>query len=97
MQLTGGSSAAVALKRRGRLVLRQPPISKQPIDASRLRRVLINRDYSTIAGCRKQLVQVGARSSGAFLPPSPPAEKATACQDQGTSPFGPGGFRLILC
>jgi hypothetical protein len=33
--LPNDCSAAVALKRRGRLVLRQLPISRQPIDADR--------------------------------------------------------------
>jgi hypothetical protein len=64
----------------------------------RLRRVLINRDCSTIAGCRKQLVQVGAGSSGAFLPPSPPAEKATDSQDQAgqsTPPAASGLFSYL--
>jgi hypothetical protein len=44
------------------------------------RRVLINRDCSPIAGCRKRRVRIG--SSGDFLTPSPPGEKATASQDQ---------------
>jgi len=34
-----------------------------------------------IAGCRKRRMRC-ARSSGDLLPPSPPAEKATARQDQ---------------
>src|SRR6516165_400260 len=36
---------------------------------------------SAIAGCRKRRVR-NAGSSGGLLPPSPPAEKATACEDQ---------------
>ena len=47
-----------------------------------LGRVLINRDYSAIAGCRERRVRNCAGSSGDLLPPSPPAEKATASQDQ---------------
>jgi len=42
-----------------------------------LRRVLINRDCLAIAGCRKRRVRI---ASGALLPPSPPAEQATASQ-----------------
>jgi hypothetical protein len=34
--LPNDCSAAVALERRGRLVLRQPPIFKQPIDVGEL-------------------------------------------------------------
>jgi hypothetical protein len=48
----------------------------------RLGRVLINRDCSEIAGCPKRHVKVARESSGSLLPPSPPAEQATACQDQ---------------
>jgi hypothetical protein len=44
-------------------------------------RVLINRDCSAIAGRRKLPLRC-AGCSGDFLPPSPPAEKATARQDQ---------------
>src|SRR5262245_53381447 len=43
-----------------------------------LRRVLINGDCSAIAGCRKRRVGNCVRCSGDLLPPSPPAEKATA-------------------
>jgi hypothetical protein len=43
--------------------------------------VLINRDCSAITGCRKRRVRC-AGSSGDLLPPSPPAEKANARQDQ---------------
>jgi hypothetical protein len=52
-----------------------------------LGRVLINRDCSAIAGCRKRRVRIApsevcaVRSSGDLPPPSPPAEKAAARQD----------------
>jgi hypothetical protein len=46
-----------------------------------LERVLINGDCSAIAGCRKRRVRC-AGCSGDLLPPSPPAEEATARQDQ---------------
>jgi hypothetical protein len=44
-------------------------------------RVLINRDCSAIAGAQTTCADC-AGSSGDFLPPSPPAEKATARKDQ---------------
>src|SRR5262249_16007786 len=47
-----------------------------------LGRVLINRDCSAIGGCRNDAREACSGSSGGLLPPSPPAEKATARQDQ---------------
>jgi hypothetical protein len=43
---------------------------------ARLGRVLINRDCSAIAGCRKRRVRIAR--SGDLPPPSPPGEEATA-------------------
>ena len=42
-------------------------------------RVLISRDCSAFAACRKRQVRVVPRSSGDLLTPSPPAEQATVC------------------
>ena len=58
--------------------------------------VLINRDCSAIAGCPQRCIELRrmlrARCSGDPLPPSPPAEKATARQDHaGKSRTGDGG------
>src|SRR6266700_6290094 len=47
----------------------------------KLRRVLISRDCSASAGCRKRCA-TPAECSGDFLTPSPPAEKATAREHQ---------------
>jgi hypothetical protein len=58
---------------------------------SGLGRVFINSDCSAIADCRIWRVRIGDGSSGDLLPPSPPAEKATARQDQpGKSGTGDG-------
>ena len=46
-----------------------------------LGRVLVNRDCPAVVGCRKHSANY-AESSGGFLPPSPPTEKATARDDQ---------------
>jgi hypothetical protein len=42
----------------------------------------MNSDCSAIADCRIWRVRIGDGSSGDLLPPSPPAEKATAGQDK---------------
>ena len=56
------------------------PSHRQP--SYRLGRVLINHDCSTIARCRKTTRTGCAGCSGELLPPSPPAENATAREDE---------------
>ena len=53
-----------------------------------LGRELIIRDCSAIAGWRKRCVQIAPEISGDLPPPSPPAEKATARQDQAGKSVG---------
>jgi hypothetical protein len=64
--------------------LRGSPLSRSILCPSKsakvvLGRVLMNRDCSAIAGCRKRHVRC-AEGSADFLTPSPPAKKKTTAR-----------------
>jgi hypothetical protein len=74
--------AEYAVSSPDRFKMSELAVSFDGLELPQLGRVLINRDCSAIAGCRKRRVRVCVETLSDLLPPSPPAEKATARQDQ---------------